>query len=58
MMHRVVAIALMLVGTAAFGSTPDPCSITSTVTDAKVTIGLPDGRSSFREGDTALKMRR
>src|SRR5262249_36142384 len=50
-MHRVVAIALMLVGTAAFGSPPDPCSLTSTATDAKVTITLPDGRSSFREGE-------
>ena len=51
MMRRVVVITLLLVGTAAFGSPPDPCSLNSTVTDANVTVALPDGRSSFREGE-------
>jgi hypothetical protein len=50
-MHRVAAIALLLVGTAAFGSPRDPCSLTSTATDAKVTIAIPNGRTSFREGE-------
>jgi hypothetical protein len=50
-MCRVAAIAVLLAGTAAFGSPLDPCSLTSTVTDAKVTITIPDGRTSFREGE-------
>ena len=50
-MRQLAAIALLLVGRAAFGSPPDPCSLTSTVTDAKVTIAIPDGRTSFREGE-------
>lgn len=50
-MRRVAAIALVLVGTTAFGSPLDPCSLTSTVTDAKVTIAVSDGRTSFREGE-------
>jgi hypothetical protein len=50
-MRRFAAIALLFVGKAAFGSPPDPCSLTSTVTDAEVTIAIPDGRSSFREGE-------
>lgn len=50
-MLRLVAIALLFTGKAAFGFPPDPCALTSTVTDAKVTIAIPDGRSSFREGE-------
>ncbi len=50
-MRRFAAIALLFVGKAAFGSRPDPCSLTSTVTDAEVTIAILDGRSSFREGE-------
>jgi hypothetical protein len=50
-MLRAAAIALLLVGTAAFGSPPDPCSLTSTATDAKVTIAIPAGQTSFREGE-------
>jgi hypothetical protein len=50
-MRYAAAIALMLVGTAAFGSPPDPCSLSSTATDATVTIAIPDGRTSFREGE-------
>ncbi|MDE3136617.1 MAG: hypothetical protein KGL59_08580 [Acidobacteriota bacterium] len=50
-MLRAAAIALLLVGTSAFGSPPDPCSLTSTATDAKVTISIPAGQTSFREGE-------
>ena len=50
-MRRVAFIAVLLAGTAAFCSPPDPCSLTSTITDAKVTIAVPDGRTSFREGE-------
>jgi len=50
-MRQAAAIALLLVGRAAFGSPPDPCSLSSTVTDAKVTIAIPDGRITFREGE-------
>lgn len=50
-MRRIAAVMLLFVGTAAFGSPPDPCSLTSTVTDAKVSIALQDGRASFREGE-------
>jgi hypothetical protein len=50
-MRRAAAIALLLFSTAAFGAPRDPCSLTSTVTDAKVTIAIPAGRTSFREGE-------
>lgn len=50
-MRQFAAIALLLVGRAAFGSPPDTCSLTSTVKDVKVTITIPDGRTSFREGE-------
>jgi hypothetical protein len=30
---------------------PAPCSLPSTVTDAKLTLSVPDGRTSFREGE-------
>src|SRR5947207_12800947 len=50
-MPRFAAIALLFVGKAAFGSPPDPCSLSSTATDATVTIAIPDGRTSFREGE-------
>jgi hypothetical protein len=30
---------------------PDSCSLTSTVTDAKLTLSISDGRTSFREGE-------
>jgi hypothetical protein len=49
-MRQLVAIALLLVGRAAFGSPPDPCSLASAVKDVQVTITIPDGRTSFREG--------
>ena len=50
-MRRFAAIALLFVGKAAFGSPPDPCSLSSTATDATVTIAMTDGRTSFREGE-------
>ena len=50
-MRRFAAIALLFVGKAAFGSPPDPCSLSSTATDATVTIAIPDGRTLFREGE-------
>jgi hypothetical protein len=50
-MRQVAPIALLLLGRAAFGSPPDPCSLSSTVTDARVTIAIPGGRTTFREGE-------
>lgn len=51
-MRRIAAaIFLLLAGTAAFGSSPDPCSLTSTVSDAKVTVAISNGQTSFREGE-------
>jgi hypothetical protein len=50
-MRRVAAIAILLAGTAVHAAPPDPCSLGSTVVDAKVTIAIPDGRTSFREGE-------
>lgn len=29
----------------------DPCSFTSTVSDARLTLSIPDGRTSFGEGE-------
>lgn len=53
MTKRMVAfIAVLLAGSAlATARPPDPCSLTSTVTDAKLTVSIPDGRTSFREGE-------
>jgi hypothetical protein len=50
-MRRVAASLMLFAGTAVFGLPPDPCSITSTVTDAKVTVAISNGRTSFREGE-------
>src|SRR5260370_18413995 len=50
-MRHAAAIALLLVGRAAFASPPDPCSLSSSVTDANVTIAIADGRTAFREGE-------
>lgn len=50
-MRQLAAIAVVLLGRAAFASPPDPCSLSSTVTDASVTITIADGRSTFREGE-------
>jgi hypothetical protein len=49
---RLVAFStVLLAGQAAFGSPPDVCSLTSTVTDAKLTLSIPDGQKSFRAGE-------
>jgi hypothetical protein len=50
-MRLIAAIAILLAGTPALASPPDPCSLASTVTDAKVTISIPNGRTLFREGE-------
>src|SRR5256884_70289 len=51
-MRRVAAaLVLLFAHTAALGSPTDPCSPTSTVTDARVSIAISDGRTSFREGE-------
>jgi len=53
-MRRVAAISILLAGTAGtavLAAPPDPCSLASTVTDAKVTIAIPDGQTLFREGE-------
>jgi len=50
-MRWVTCIAVLLACTAAFCSSADPCSLSSTITDAQVTIAIPDGRTSFREGE-------
>src|SRR5204862_8306472 len=51
--NRMVAfIAVLLAGfSVATARPPDPCSLTSTVTDAKLSVSIPDGRTSFREGE-------
>jgi hypothetical protein len=50
-MRLVAFITVLLAGEAAFWSPPDPCSLTSTVTDANLTLSIPDGR--FPEKETA-----
>jgi hypothetical protein len=50
-MRRFAFIAVLLAGKAAFCSPPAACSLTSTVTDANLTLSIPDGRTSFREGE-------
>ncbi len=50
-MRWVTFLGVLLGGTAGFCSQPDPCSLTSNATDAQVTITIPEGRTSFREGE-------
>lgn len=50
-MRRVAVCFMLFACTAAFGLSPDPCSLTSTVTDARLTITISNGRTSFREGE-------
>ena len=50
-MRRVAASLMLFAGTAAFGLPADPCSLTSTVNDAKVTVAISNERTSFREGE-------
>lgn len=48
----LVSIAVLLIGCSVVAARPpDTCSLTSTVTDAKLTLGISDGRTSFREGE-------
>jgi hypothetical protein len=50
--RTVVFSAVLLAGSSlATARPPDPCSPTSTVTDAKLTLSIPDARTSFREGE-------
>ena len=53
MVMRLVAfIPVLLAGcSVAAARPPDPCSLTSTLPDAKVTLSLPDDQRSFREGE-------
>lgn len=48
---RMAFIAILLAGTTVFGLPPDPCSLSSTATDAKITLAISGGRTSFREGE-------
>lgn len=50
-MRHAATLALLLVGRAAFASPPDPCSLSSSVDDASVTIAVSAGWSTFREGE-------
>jgi hypothetical protein len=50
-MRRFGLMTALLATKAAFCSPPDACSLTSTVTDAKLTLSVPDARTSFREGE-------
>jgi len=50
-MRWIGMIGILLTSTAVFSSQAEPCSLTSTVRDNKVTITIPDGRKSFREGE-------
>ena len=50
-MRHVAAIALFLVARTALAAPPDPCSLSSSVTDANVTIAISAGSSTFREGE-------
>jgi hypothetical protein len=51
-MRLVAFITVLLMGCSLVAARPpDPCSLTSTVTDAKLTLSISDGRRSFREGE-------
>ena len=50
-MRYLAVLGLLLIGRATLASPPDQCSLDSTATDARVTIALADGRSTFREGE-------
>jgi len=51
-MRLVAFITVLLMGYSVVAARPpDPCSLTSTVTDAKLTLSIPDGRRLFREGE-------
>jgi hypothetical protein len=46
-----MVIAVLWAASAAFCAVPDPCSHTSTVTDAQVSLAIAGGRNTFREGE-------
>lgn len=50
---RLVVITVLLISCSlATAQVREPCSLTSsTVSDAKLTLSIPDGRTSFREGE-------
>ncbi|HET9306766.1 MAG TPA: hypothetical protein VFO46_12120, partial [Candidatus Sulfotelmatobacter sp.] len=50
---RLGVITVLLIGfSLAMAQAREPCSLTSsTVSDAKLTLSIPDGRTSFREGE-------
>lgn len=51
-MRLVAFITVLLVGCSLSTAQPrELCSVTSTVTDAKLTLSIQDGRTSFREGE-------
>jgi hypothetical protein len=52
MKRWTAVIAISLAGASlATANPPDPCSLTSTVTDATFTVSIPDGRRSFAESE-------
>ena len=50
-MRHVATIALFLFARTTCASPPDPCSLSSSATDANVTIAISAGSSTFREGE-------
>ena len=50
-MRRFGLMTVLLATKAAFCSPPDACSLTSTVTDAKLALSFADARTSYREGE-------
>jgi hypothetical protein len=50
-MRRFSLMTVLLATKAAFCSPPDACSLTSTVTDAKLALSFADARTSYREGE-------
>lgn len=51
-MRPVAFLTVLFIGCSLTSARPPPpCSLRSTVTDAKLTLGTPDGRTSFREGE-------
>ena len=50
-MRRFALMTVLLATKAAFGLPPGACSLTSTVTDAKLTLSVADARTSYHEGE-------
>jgi hypothetical protein len=53
-MRRFALMTVLLATKAAFCSPPDTCSLTSTVTDAKLTLSVPD--TTFTDTDTRARV--